>query len=251
VADDEVLRRLYQRGTGTSHDGADPASPASPASSANHVVGRDGCCTPDDLLLLVRRDGDEKKRLAILDHVMTCADCRRELDLLRAVDSAASQLETPRSALRITQHGRLRTYATLLAAAVVLVAVGLTVRSMRMGSAARDLAGANGSVTRGSAAQDASPIIRLIAPGADARVSGSVTLVWSAAPVAANERRGYHVEVLDSAGAPVLVRDDVLDTTLVVPGQLLRADADYTWWVSTDVSGGKLRSPLLRFRAKR
>jgi hypothetical protein len=243
VTDDETLRRLYQRSTtAASHDAGGLASPDN---------GRDGCCTPEDLLLLARRDGDESRRLQILDHVMSCADCQRELDLVRAAESAGRQLETPRPALRITQRGRMRSYATLLAAAVVLVAVGLTIRSMRMGSAARDVAGNNGNVLRGSTAQDASHSIRLVAPDADARVKGPVTLVWNASPVVAADRRGYHVEVLDSAGAPVMVKEDVLDTTLVVPSQVLLPDRNYSWWVSTDVSGGTLRSPLSRFRAER
>ena len=43
---------------------------------------------PEAIAALVRREGPEEARLATLDHVMSCADCRRDFDLLRAVERA-------------------------------------------------------------------------------------------------------------------------------------------------------------------
>ena len=43
---------------------------------------------PEVIAALVRREGPEEGRLATLDHVMSCADCRRDFDLLRAVERA-------------------------------------------------------------------------------------------------------------------------------------------------------------------
>jgi len=53
------------------------------------------CVSPEDLLALVRRDGPEERRLEILDHVMTCNECRRELALLQAVETAGAAMERP------------------------------------------------------------------------------------------------------------------------------------------------------------
>jgi len=44
---------------------------------------------PEALVALAERSGSEAVRLEVLDHVMTCDACRRELDLVRASLSAA------------------------------------------------------------------------------------------------------------------------------------------------------------------
>jgi hypothetical protein len=90
VSDDERLRQLYQRSmTSADRDGERPAN---------------GCTSREDLALLASGDGDEARRLAILDHVMTCADCQRELDLVRAAGSAARDVGTQRAAASIARR---------------------------------------------------------------------------------------------------------------------------------------------------
>ena len=53
--------------------------------------GPSSCPAPEALLALVRREGPEETRLATLDHVMSCADCRSEFDLLRSIELAGAE----------------------------------------------------------------------------------------------------------------------------------------------------------------
>jgi hypothetical protein len=48
------------------------------------------CVSADDVLALVRQEGPETRRLEILDHVMSCRECHREFQLLRALEVAGS-----------------------------------------------------------------------------------------------------------------------------------------------------------------
>jgi len=48
-------------------------------------VDRSGCVSPEELCALVERSGAEVDRLRTLDHVMQCADCHHDFELLRAV----------------------------------------------------------------------------------------------------------------------------------------------------------------------
>ena len=68
---DDRLRDLYAIGQGDRPAGPGGEHPA-----------------PEVIAALVRREGPEEGRLATLDHVMSCADCRRDFDLLRAVERA-------------------------------------------------------------------------------------------------------------------------------------------------------------------
>src|SRR3954451_7144100 len=73
--------------------------------------------SPEAIADLVNRTGGEAERLAILDHVMSCAECRRDFDLLRTVERVAGGAARP--AVR-------RSWVLPAAlAATLLVAVGL------------------------------------------------------------------------------------------------------------------------------
>jgi hypothetical protein len=215
------------------------------------------CSTPDDIALLVSGKGDEARRLAILDHVMACAACQREFDLVRAADRAGRDLGAAAGAaggaVVSRRRGWVQTYGTLLAAAAVLIAVGLTVNTMRTRAGAVTGVGESGNsgVLRGADGGDAAGAIRLISPGRDSQLQLPLTLVWHPYGAELGSTSGYHVEVLDSAGAPVLVRDNVRDTTLAVPGDQLRAGENYSWWVSASVAGSTVRSALFGFRLMR
>jgi len=210
----------------------------------------EGCSSPEDLALLASGEGDEARRLAILDHVMTCRTCQRELDLVRAAASAGREMGSGRSAPAIARRGWLRTYGTLLAAAAVLIAVGLTVGTIRTrngGGAAHDAS----TVLRGSGRGDATAAIQLISPANGAQSRLPLTLVWHAVPGEHAGSSAYRVEVLDSTGAPALVEQSVRDTTLALSAQRLRPDENYSWWVSTSLGGSVLRSRLSRLRLVR
>ena len=81
---------------------------------------RETCPSPEDLEALVFTVGGEDERLALLDHVMSCAACRRDFDLLRAMKSAEPQER--RFSLR-----------PILMAASVIVALGVGTVCPRIG----------------------------------------------------------------------------------------------------------------------
>ncbi|HEY0776919.1 MAG TPA: hypothetical protein VGD56_03035, partial [Gemmatirosa sp.] len=76
---DDQLREAYAAHLRT----RDPGTRADPAA----------CVSPEDLLALVRREGPEPHRLAVLDHVMQCERCRTEFELLRAVEAAGRKAD--------------------------------------------------------------------------------------------------------------------------------------------------------------
>ena len=74
---------------------------------------RRDCPSPEALVALVERSGSESTRLADAGHVAGCVDCRRDLDLLRAV--------------RATRPAIMRRATAFAAAAVILVVAGIPV----------------------------------------------------------------------------------------------------------------------------
>lgn len=223
---DERLRELYAR--------------------AMHT--RVGCVTPDDMLLLVQGQGDERRRLELLDHVMTCAECRREFDLVRTVEVAGRGYVESDVPLRGTvadassshTRWRWRNYSTLLVAAAVLVAVGTGVEALRGRGVVRN---SESEVMRGATGTSGANSIVAIGPAANADVTAPVKLSWHSVPGAAR----YHVEVLDASGAAVADGSGA-DTVFAVPTRPLVSGADYSWWVRAETDSGELSSPLRRFR---
>jgi hypothetical protein len=185
--------------------------------------------SPEAIAALARREGPESERLTTLDHVMSCIDCRKDFDLLRALEQAGRQAE----ATRATSRRAWLVPAAL--AASLLVAVGLGRLVMKPASE---------DVTRGSEA--GAPT--LLRPGAEAAAGDPITFVWSAAPGA----REYTIELLD-AGGGVVVTEETADTT-VAPGKTAALPpGDYTWWVrATTTDARTLRSSVrpLRLEAR-
>jgi hypothetical protein len=172
--------------------------------------GRGGCPPPETLEALAARRGPEAARLATLNHAMACRECRRELDLLRAIEHA--------------RRAPVWTGRTFALAATLMLAVGavLVWRSLRP-----DAPGA----LRGGGNQ-----VSLVSPAEGARVSAPppLRLVWRAVANAA----GYRVEVLDVTGA-VVATGAGPDTTLELPaGALVPADSAYRWRVIAELQGG-------------
>ena len=83
------------------------------------VAGGNTHASPEAIAALVRREGPESERLATLDHVMSCLDCRRDFDLLRAVEQAGRQVGAARTSARPTW------LMPAALAASLLVAIGL------------------------------------------------------------------------------------------------------------------------------
>jgi hypothetical protein len=194
------------------------------ALSRRSEAGTALCVAPEELLALVRREGSEEHRLAMLDHVMTCIECRRELDLLRAIGKAG---EGSTSSLR-----NYRRLVPLALAASLLLAVGIGLGVRR---------GERSDVPRGG-----SEALILLAPPVEVDGHQPVTFVWR--PVPGLQR--YGLEVLDRNDA-VAFSGTTTDTTLMMPAGRLKPAEEYRWWVRDITPGAQLASPLRRLRARR
>jgi hypothetical protein len=184
---------------------------------------------PEAIAALVRREGPEEARLVTLDHVMSCADCRRDFDLLRAVG---------RAGVESGAAGRSGRRAWLMPAALAasfLLAVGLGRTVLRSGG---------DDTTRG----DDRGAVMLVQPGREARAGDSLSFSWRAVPGASR----YEVEVLNASGG-VVASAATTDTTIASEATRLLPPGDYRWWVRATTSDARtLRSPLrpLRLTAK-
>jgi hypothetical protein len=211
---DEGLRELYERAL------------AERAASERATPERAGCPSPAAILALVRREGGEERRLETLDHVMACPVCRREFELLRAIERAGERSWTTRGWRRV---------APIALAASVLLAVGVGVWQ-RVGR--RD----GLDVERGTP-----DTVMLLAPRADAIAGAPVSFVWHAVPGA----RRYELEVLDAGGTPVYGLTTG-DTVVTLPdARRLGPGVEYHWWVRvTDDAGSRRASSMRRLRLR-
>lgn len=209
---DEQLRELYAR-----------------AVAARRDPTRAACPTPDALLAAVGREGPEQRRLATLDHALGCADCRQELELLRAIETSR------RNSAGTVVRGRrwmAPRYLLLAASIVLLAAIAVWQRVDRASPA---------EVFRGSAAG-----VAVIAPLPDATIANdSLTFAWHPVPGA----RRYAVEVTTSHDS-ISVTRETADTTISLGERSLPA-GDYSWWVRAQLDGGESRSTVRRFHVQR
>jgi hypothetical protein len=173
---------------------------------------------PEALVAVVERTGSETARLEILDHVMTCAQCRRELDLVRA-SLVAAGLPKQRTWFRSPSVGLMAIAATLLLVAGVKL---FTNRGTDVDS---------GPVLRGASGVATYP--------ARWRSSGDATLTWRPTADAAN----YRLEVIDESGAAV-VDSTMRDTTFVVADSVVRNRRGLSWSVTATLGDGSTVTSL-------
>jgi hypothetical protein len=205
---DERLRELY----------AGAVAAGRTAAGQKHV-------SPEAIAALVRREGSERDRLATLDHVMSCGDCRREYDLLRTVERAGAEAEAEG---RSGGQGLRRSLVMPAAlAASLLLAVGVGRTLMRSGG---------DDTTRGGDAG----AIALLRPGSEAAVGDSIVFAWH--PVAGARR--YELELIDPSGNVVAAAETT--DTIAAPAAARQLPAgDYRWWVRATTSDARtVRSPL-------
>jgi hypothetical protein len=187
-------------------------------SLTSRAPSRAGCPSPEALEALIAQTGSEASRLATLDHVMSCAACKEEFELLRAIHAA----ERVNAGVARSARPR-RSVAPWLAAAVVVIAAGaLTLAQLqRSGS----------NPTRGASSSD----IALVGT-----VSGS--LVWHAIPDAVR----YDVEIVDASGSTIF-HARVADTTAALPSTL--PSSPVSWWVRATLrDGSERRSAIVPLR---
>lgn len=205
---DERLRELYataQAGRTAGEGGEHPA--------------------PEAIAALVGREGPEEARLATLDHVMACPECRRDFDLLRAVERAGVE-----SGAAARPGGRRSWFMPAALAASVLLAVGVGRVALRSDG---------GDTTRGGG--DA---VELVQPGPEAAAGDAITFSWHAVPGASR----YELELLD-AGGGVAALATTTDTTASPASARALPPGDYRWWVRATTSDARsLRSALRPLR---
>jgi hypothetical protein len=173
--------------------------------------------TPEALVALVERSGSEAARLEVLDHVMSCSACRRELDLVRASLTAAG-MPRQRTWFRSPSIGLMA-----LAASLLLVAgVKLVFTSGDPES---------GSRLRGGSAVSTHPTRWL--------PTGAASLAWRPTADAAS----YRLEVIDEAGT-ALVDSIVRDTSFVLADSLVRRGRGLSWTVTATLGDGSSVSSL-------
>ncbi len=194
--------------------------------SARQPVNRAGCPSPEALQALARREGSEELRLQTLDHVMGCADCRADFDLLRSIEGAGRQLGVA------GRSGRRSWMMPAALAATLLVAVGIG-RLALTSSSDEELVRAGSE--RGA--------VTLLSPAAEAKAGDSLLFSWR--PVEGARR--YRLEVLNASGE-VALEAETTDTLIASDMARRLAPGDYQWWVSALVSPTSRRSELRALR---
>ncbi len=185
---------------------------------------RQGACPdPEAILALIRREGAEEARLATLDHVMSCADCRSEFDLLRSIEVAGVESGSTGRAGR-------RWMAPVALAASVLLAVVIG-RYALPGTSESD-------VVRSGAADR----VTLLAPPPEAITGSPLLFAWH--PIAGAGH--YRLEVMDRDGDLVL-EAETADTAILLRSAAELAPGDYQWWVGATAPGAA-RSELRPLR---
>ena len=200
---------------------------------------RTSCVPLESIHALARGDLSEPKRVEILAHVMSCRSCQRELDLLRAIESAGAKTGantgiTPIEARRGIGAFPWRVIVPVALAASLVVAAFIGVQD-RLGR------GPIYDIPRGGATG-----LTLVVPndGAAFTAPGPLTFTWRSEP----DARSYVLEVLSGSGEVVLTRT-TSDTALTVTETAsFRRGADYQWWVRASSPSGQRASAMRRFR---
>ena len=180
---------------------------------------------PEALAALARREGPETDRLATLDHVMSCVQCRRDFDLLRTVERAGADAG-------VAFHGAPRRswFMPAALAGSLLLAVGLGRQLLRQPD----------ETTRGGAAA----AVVLVQPGAEHPAAQPVTFAWQAVPGA----KRYELELLDGGGA-VAASATTADTSASPAAARALPPGEYRWWVRALLADSRtIRSPLRPLR---
>lgn len=223
---DARIRELYQLAVrqseglieeqGEEHDKSmGSAATSEPVRSVTSAI-RVGCPSPQDLLAVVEASGGEESRLRVIDHAMTCPECRADFMLLVSIRLAGTQIAPEEmaqsgqrsSAVPPLQSSAYRRWSVWGGVAAASVALILTVNSVRDKADSADMAT---DAFRGGVSQ-----LRLVAPAQAQLFSSSagsdegvITFTWHRLESVAD----YHFEVLTPQGETV-VSATTSDTTL-------------------------------------
>jgi hypothetical protein len=203
---DERLRELYTAAVAR----------ARPLAGAPHPA-------PEAIAALARREGPEASRLATLDHVMGCAECRRDFDLLRSVERAGVE----NGLVGRYPHRRNWVMPAALAASL-LIAVGIGRQVLRSGEDDATRGGGGSSVV-------------LLQPGPEMPTGQPLTFVWRPVPGATR----YQLELLD-AGGGVAASAATADTSASPEAVRTLPPGEYRWWVRATTSDARSMRSALR-----
>ena len=189
-------------------------------------AGRAAACpTPEAVLALIRREGAEDTRLAMLDHVMSCAECRSEFDLLRSIELAGAEAGAK------VRPGRRSWLVPAALAASVLFAVVIARLALPTAPESEVVrSGTDSGVT-------------LHAPPPESPAGSPLLFAWQPVPGAAR----YRLEVLANDGE-VALEAETVDTAILLRSAAGLAPGDYKWWVGTTSAGTAARSALRPLR---
>lgn len=163
--------------------------------------------------------GPEAARLAVFDHALSCATCRRELELLEVTSRAGEVLQR-----------RHRWVAVSLAiAAVIVVAIAVPTISGKLWRQVR--APASEDVDRGAPGVAGPRLLTVIGPAGTVAPGTTPAFAWHPAPRIAL----YVLEIVDDTGF-VVSRSRTTDTT--APWPSLARGGRYRWRVSGTTSAG-------------
>lgn len=179
---------------------------------------------PEAIQALTRREGEESARLATLDHVMSCAACRAELDLLRSIERAGAETDAAR------RPARRSWFVPAALAATVLLAVGIGTTVFTPGG---------DEPLRGDEAGG----VAVLAPAPEAPAGEPLTFAWR--PVEGAAR--YRLEVL-TQGGDLALEAESRDTAVTLQGVGRLQPGDYRWWVVAMTPGPGPRSALRPLR---
>jgi hypothetical protein len=211
---DQRLRDLYQSAVAT-----------------RTTVSRADCPGADVLLALARREGTEEERLRTLDHAMSCGECMRELELLRAIEKAGAGAAGASPVTRREAVVSWRRAVPWALAASAVLAVSLVVGRGRGDD------GTGGEPMRGA------PAAITVHTPREGEIGAGDSLVLAWQPVSGAAR--YVVEVLDADGRAAIA-DTTSDTVHVVRDLgRLAPGGDYRWWVRVPAADGAQRASAL------
>lgn len=196
---------------------------------------RSGCPSPEALngLAGANRSGDDRAQLAVLEHVMSCAACRPEYEVLRSVHRA-ELTEKPLAKSN-------RAFRLVSIAAALVLAAGIGGEAWRR---SRDVTVRDAGVD--NAGVDNADVV-LVTPAANSPRPINGRFVWrSVAGTSA-----YQLEILDSTGT-LIAQQTSADTTIQLsPPDSARVAAlpVFDWMVvARRTDGNERRSALTRVR---
>ena len=172
------------------------------------------CPDPEELLALVEERSADEDRLRTVDHLAQCPECRRDFDLLRAVERA-----------KPARKVQARPWMAAAASVAILFGSGYAVWS--------GLGGGGDPVLRGPESS-----VELLSPQEGAVGPQEIEFSWQPLPDAYE----YVFEILDLEGESLFTRTSSNTSYRLDLAQNPNLEGDLLWWVRARLGDGTERS---------